>query len=131
MTSFWTIKLWIHYLLTYSLLAYWRGLLIQNRYGPSTRITDGQKYQEALTKAQEIKAKQDAEITTLGRTFIRDANEADAFSKLFRYETAIQRSFSKALHELQRFHTARGAGGNVSPPVAVDVDLSAPSSEGL
>jgi fumarate hydratase class II len=78
-----------------------------------------------------MKAKQDAEITLLGRTFIRDANEANAFSELSRYETAIQRSFSKALHELQRLKTTRGAGGNVSPPVAVDVDVSGPSSEGL
>src|SRR5919107_5572086 len=47
---------------------------IENQYGPSTRITDEQKHQEALSRVQEIKAKQDAETATLGRTFIRDAN---------------------------------------------------------
>jgi hypothetical protein len=47
---------------------------IENRYGPSTRITNEHKHRKALAKAQEIKAKQDAETATLGRTFIRDAN---------------------------------------------------------
>ncbi|MBV9453139.1 MAG: hypothetical protein JOZ19_03280 [Rubrobacter sp.] len=93
-------------------------------------ITDEQKHQDALSKAQEMKAKQDAETATLGRTFIRDANEANAFSKLSRYETAIERSLYKALHELQRLQAARGAGGNVSPPMAVDVDVSGVSREG-
>ncbi len=73
----------------------------------------------------------DAELATLGRTFIRDANKANAFSKLSRYETTIERSLYKALHELQRLQAARGAGGNVYPPVAVDVDISGVSREGL
>jgi hypothetical protein len=94
-------------------------------------ITDQQKYQEALSKAQEMKAKQDAETATLGRTFIRDANEANAFSKLSRYETAIERSLFKALHELQRLQAARRAGGNVSPPVALDVEVSGDLREDL
>jgi hypothetical protein len=92
-------------------------------------IRDEQKHQEALSKAQEIKAKQDAETATLGRTFIRDADNANAFSKLSRYETAIERSLFKALHELQRLQAARRAEGNVPPPVAVDVDVSGVSRE--
>ena len=77
---------------------------------------------------------QDAETATLGQTFIRDANKANAFSKLSRYETTIERSLFKALHELQRLQAARGArgaGGNVAPPVAVDLDVSGVSREGL
>jgi hypothetical protein len=102
---------------------------MENRFGPPTRITDTHKHQEALSKAQEIKAKQDAETATLGRTFIRDADNANAFSKLSRYETAIERSLYKALHELQRRQAARRADGNVPPPVAVDVDDSGVSRE--
>ena len=71
-----------------------------------------------------MKAKQDAETATLGRTFIRDADGANAFSKLSRYETAIERSLYKALHELQRLQAARTAAGGVPPPLAVDVDVS-------
>jgi hypothetical protein len=104
---------------------------MEDQFGPDTRITDEKKHQEALSKAQEIKAKQDAETATLGRTFIRDADQANAFSKLSRYETAIERSLYKALHELQRLQAACRAEGNVSPPVAVDVHVSGPSREDL
>lgn len=96
-----------------------------------TTITDQQKHREALSKAQEMKAEQDAETATLGRTFIRDANGANAFSKLSRYEVSIERSLYRALHELQRLQAARRAEGKVSPPVAVDVEVSGIPGEGL
>ena len=67
----------------------------------------------------------------LGLSFIRDANTANAFTKLSRYETAIERSLYKALHELQRLQAARRAEGNVSPPVALDVHVSGPSRDDL
>ena len=62
---------------------------------------------------------------------MRDANKANAFSKLSRYETTVERSLYKALHELRRLQTARRAEGNVSPPVAVEVDISGVSGDGL
>jgi hypothetical protein len=96
---------------------------LENQFGPPIRITDEQKHQEALSKAQEIKAKQDAETATLGRTFIRDADKANAFSKLSRYATTIERSLYKALHELQRRQAARRAEGDDPPPAAIDVDV--------
>jgi hypothetical protein len=97
---------------------------------PST-ILDERKHQQAFSEAKEMKAKRDAETATLGRTFIRDADKANAFSKLSRYETGIERSLYKALHELQRLQTARRAEGNVQPPVAVDVDVSGVSRDDL
>jgi hypothetical protein len=78
-----------------------------------------------------MKAKQDAETATLGRTFIRDADKANAFSKLSRYETTIERSLYKALHELQRHQTARRAKGSVLPPAAIDINISGNSGEDL
>ena len=71
----------------------------------------------------------DPDKSMLGLSFIRDANSANAFSKLSRYETTIERSLYKALHELQRLQTARRAEGSVTPPVAVDVDISGVSRE--
>jgi hypothetical protein len=71
----------------------------------------------------------DGETATLGRTFIRDANEANAFSKLSRYEAAIERSLYRALHELQRLQAARRADVNVPPPAAIDVDVSGVSGD--
>jgi hypothetical protein len=94
-------------------------------------ILDEQKHQEALSEAKEMEAERDAETTALGRTFIRDADKANAFSKLSRYETAIERSLYKALHELQRLQAARRVKGTVSPPLAVDLNVSGVSQEDL
>jgi hypothetical protein len=96
---------------------------------PTITITDEKKHQEALSKAEEMEAVRDGETATLGQTFVRDADKANAFSKLSRYETAIERSIYKALHELQRLQAARRAEDNVQPPVAVDVDVSGVSRE--
>ena len=60
----------------------------------------------------------------LGMAFIRDANGANAFSKLSRYETTIERGIYKALHELQRLQAARQTEANVLPPLAIDVDVA-------
>ena len=98
----------------------------------AANITDHQKHQEALSRAQEIKSEQHrAETATLGRTFIRDADTANAFSKLSRYETGIERSLYKAWHELQRLQAARHTEGSVPPPLAVDVDVSGVSGDDL
>src|SRR5215213_4167019 len=96
---------------------------------PTTRITNKGKYQEALSRAEEMKAAQEEDLATLGRTFARDAEQINAFSKLSRYETAIERQLYRALHELERRQVARRADGDVSPPVAIDVDVSGISRE--
>src|SRR5215211_2959763 len=99
---------------------------------PFPDITDEEKRKEALDRAEEMKRKQHrAETATLGRTFIRDADTANAFSKLSRYETGIESRFYKAWHELQRLQAARRAEGNVPPPLAIDVDVSEVSGEEL
>ena len=77
-----------------------------------------------MSTAREMDAKRETETATLGRTFIRDADGANAFSKLSRYETAIERSLYKALHELQRLQAGRNTEGDVPPPAAVDVEVS-------
>ena len=71
------------------------------------------------------------EATMLGQSFIRDANGANAFSKLSRYEIPIERSFYRALHELEGVQAARRGEGEVSPPGAVDVDVSGVSANDL
>ena len=102
---------------------------LQENMNSRTMILDERKHKQALSKAQEMDAKREAETATLGQTFIRDANGANAFSKLSRYETAIERSLYKALHELQRLQAARRADGNAPPPVTIDVDVSGVSQD--
>lgn len=59
----------------------------------------------------------------LGHAFVSSAVNGDVFSKLTRYEAALERGLFRALHELQRLQAAR-AGERVPLPVAVDVELS-------
>ena len=49
----------------------------------------------------------------------------DPFSKLSRYEAAIERSLYRAIHELQRIQAARG-NGQQPPSIAVDVTVDGP-----
>jgi hypothetical protein len=95
------------------------------------RIEDNEKLKELLVRIRELEEMQDGETTALGRAFSKDANRTNAFSKLSRYETTLERSLYKALHELQRLQAARHAKGNVSPPLAVDVDVSGVSTGDL
>ena len=89
----------------------------------STTVTDEKKHEEALSRARRIRSEQENETATLGRTFARDADRSNAFSKLSRYETSIERQIYRALHELERRQAAR-SGAAVTPPQVVDVDVS-------
>jgi len=91
-------------------------------------ITDEKKHKEALERARRMRSEQEDGTATLGRTFARDADRANAFSKLSRYETAIERQLYRALHELERRHAAR-RGAAVTPPQVLDVDVSGISEE--
>ncbi|MCH8844387.1 MAG: hypothetical protein IID61_15610, partial [SAR324 cluster bacterium] len=53
---------------------------------------------------------------------------ANTFSSLTRYESAIERGVTNALHELQRLQAAR-KGELVPLPLAVDVNLSGGDAE--
>src|SRR5215203_1567604 len=98
--------------------------------GLNITISDEKKHEEALQRARRHRSEQENETATLGRTFVRDADGANAFSKLSRYEATIERSLYKALHELQRLQAARRAGGGAPPPAAIDVDVSGVSGDG-
>lgn len=60
---------------------------------------------------------------TLGETYGEEFTNNDGFGKYMRYETAIERSLYKALHELQRTQSAR-AGNKPPAPLAIDLDIS-------
>src|SRR5215210_3266421 len=107
--------------------AYWR----LRRLGRVEAGIFTYKYYGTLSEALEMEAMQEANTTILGHTFVTDANQGNAFSKLSRYETAIERSLLKSLHELQRLQAARQTEGTLPPPVAVDVEVSGVSREDL
>ncbi len=89
---------------------------------PEIVIIDEKMHEEALSEARRMRSEQEDETATLGRTFARDADRANAFSKLSRYEASMERQLYKALHELERRQAARNGG--VPPPQVVDVDVS-------
>ena len=86
------------------------------------------RYRETLDDSIKMQflpaeSEQRLNIEVLGEAFVRDCREGDALSKLSRYETSIERSRYKAVHELQRHQAAR-QGQPVPLPVAVDVNVS-------
>jgi hypothetical protein len=60
---------------------------------------------------------------TIGRTMHDDLKSRNALTTFQRYESNIERSLFKSLHELQRFQSARH-GGPVSIPPALDLNIS-------
>ncbi len=87
-------------------------------------MVDSRKYDAAKAKADEIRAREDEELPTLGLAFVRDAGNTNAFSKLSRYEAGIERTLIRAMHELERVQAAR-KGEPVATPMAVDVTVDA------
>jgi hypothetical protein len=86
--------------------------------------TDAAKHQAAMTQATQLTGLRDeSPAATLGLTFIRGASGSDPLSKLQRYEASTERTFYRALHELQRRQHAR-LGGHVPPPLAIDVTMN-------
>ena len=83
-------------------------------------ITDPKKHQEAMVAAEQMRARGNEPTATMGLTFIRAAS---ALITLSRYEASLERSYYRALHELQRLQHAR-RGGHVPPPLTVDVTVS-------
>jgi hypothetical protein len=82
-----------------------------------------EKYQAALAQAAQMTTLRESPAATLGLIFIRGWSRADPLSKLQRYETSVERTYFRALHELQRLQHAR-LGGHVLPPVAIDINVN-------
>ncbi len=61
---------------------------------------------------------------TLGKTLYCDFKGPDSLGKFTRYESQIERSLYKALHELQRLQ-ARRQTGQTAVPIAVDLNITA------
>jgi hypothetical protein len=79
------------------------------------------------------RSQQEADLATAGEAFSGasgGSGDKDALSKLSRYETSIERSLFKTLHELQRLQAAR-QGKAVAPPLALDIDHSGEGSRDI
>jgi hypothetical protein len=92
------------------------------RDGFVERVTNKEEYTEALSEQREFEAEQASDLSRAGEIFVRDSRSENAFSKLSRYETSIERSLIRTLDEFPRLKAAR-EGKNVPVPVAVAVDI--------
>lgn len=87
-------------------------------------LTDAarERARRARERAQEAEDARMSPDALLGAAFQSEAYEADAFSRLSRYEAHIQRSMFKALDELQLLQeshsqTTPSTGADASPPL--------------
>ena len=90
--------------------------------GLRVRKEDFEKYDEALERTRQLRSERGDETAILGRIFVRDANNGNAFTKLSRYETTRLRSIREALNELRDLQAARRADSEVPPSAVIDVD---------
>jgi len=81
------------------------------------------KWRKARATRFRLLSEQDAVVPRSGIAFLRDSHHEEALAKLSRYETSIERSLYKALHELERLQAGR-QGKDVQLPLAVDIDVS-------
>ena len=79
------------------------------------------KAHEALARAR---YERDRDEVLLGRAFDADANAADTFGKLARYERSIQRSFLRNLDELRQMQNKRQNRPSSSISDAVTLDAN-------
>jgi hypothetical protein len=87
------------------------------------RDLDALKPPPAPSSEEREVAVEGAGIAEWGAAFVRDSGGVNAFSKLSRYETTIERSVFGSLHELQRLQAKRISGADTTP-LAADVSVS-------
>jgi hypothetical protein len=77
----------------------------------------------SVAERQKREPKEEADLSYYGRAFIRDCKEGNSLSNLSRYESRMERSLFRSLHELQRLQAAR-QGEPVPAPQVVDIDVT-------
>ena len=73
----------------------------------ATDIPDQATHAEATEALGRAECERDRDEVLLGRAVDADAKEGDAFGKLARYETSLERSLFRTLHELRQLQDQR------------------------
>jgi hypothetical protein len=97
-----------------------------SRVSPEVKaILDGER--DAKQFLQDAK---ETDLATSGEIYIEDARRTNALANMARYETSLERSLYKALHQLERRQALR-QGKDVPVPLAVDIDVSGAAPDAL
>ncbi len=91
---------------------------IRRHLGHDSADGGGDVDDDAVSESDEDAASEGS-MRLLGQSFLHDSGSTDAFGKLSRYEAAMERSFYRALRELDRVQHARKSG-EAATPVVVD-----------
>ena len=126
---------WHHYTFEVERRSATVGSFVETTYDPlpmlggyETVIKDKIAHAQAKADLDRARCERDREEVFVGRSFNADAKESDTFGKLARYEAALERTFYKAFHEIQRLQAARN--GQPAPlPEAIDVDIRVSAQE--
>jgi len=121
--------------------AFWRmrrvrkieaGILVWYRADVQAKRFEEKMYRARASSVMPNIFEQDKEedLPTCGEIYLSDARNTDALTKLHRYETSLERSLHKTLHELERRQALR-QGKKVPVPLAVDIDISGAEREAL
>lgn len=106
-------------------------LALQQAIQRPPRVVDDDRRSPAVHSAPEADGLRTEALGTLGRAFGLDAGDSNAFTKLARYESNIERALFRALQELQRLQSARldDQQTDIAPPGAPNRSegLTAPS----
>lgn len=82
-------------------------LALQQAIQRPPRVVDDDRPSPAVHSAPEADGLRTEALGTLGRAFGLDASDSNAFTKLARYESNIERALFRALQELQRLQSSR------------------------
>lgn len=82
-------------------------LALQQAIQGPPRVIDDERHSPAVRNTLEADGCRNEALGTLGRAFSIDAGSTNAFSKLARYESNIERALFRALQELQHLQSAR------------------------
>ncbi len=74
---------------------------------PLGRLINPEGLKEHTSEEISSRLERDAPTTVLGRAFVRDVGEADAMTKLSRYERGLERSFLRSLWWLEEAKRGR------------------------
>ncbi len=103
-----------------------RAPLEDAEVGPGLKalLDNARSMRDYLQRAKET------DLATSGEVYVDDARKTNALTKISRYETSMERSLFKTLHELERRQALR-QGKEVPVPLAVDIDVTGAEPEAL
>jgi len=81
----------------------------------TTVVRDEREHSAALAEAAMAELERTKPETDIAQAFMRESTAADAFSKLSRYETTVERSLYRALHELRDLRKAPTGQDHIGP----------------